>query len=63
MGTNGFRMKISGTSDEENRPLITQSRKDSRYIGPGFRECKGFVQVRHALVAAILTRATYHSSD
>jgi hypothetical protein len=44
MGTNGFQMEISGISDEENRPLITQSRKDSRYIGDGFRNCKGFVQ-------------------
>jgi hypothetical protein len=50
MGTNGFQMEISGISDEKNRPLITQSRKDSRYIGRGFRNCKGFVRVRWALV-------------
>ena len=50
MGTNGFQMEISGTSDDENRPLITQSRKDSRYIGHGFRNCKGFVQLRCAVI-------------
>ena len=46
MGTNGFRMEISGISDERNRPLITQSRKDSRYIGLCRPECKVFVRVR-----------------
>jgi hypothetical protein len=30
----------------ETRPLITQSRKDSRYIGQRFGDCKVFVQVR-----------------
>jgi hypothetical protein len=51
MGTNGFQMEISGISDESNRPLITQSRKDSRYVVYRGRNCKGFVQVRCGLCA------------
>jgi hypothetical protein len=45
MGTNGFRMEISGTPGDKNRPPITQSRKDDAYIGHGFRDCKAFVRV------------------
>jgi hypothetical protein len=35
-------MEISGISDEEERPLITQSRKDSRYIDQQPENCKVF---------------------
>ena len=45
MGTNGFQMEISGISDEKKRPLTTQSRKASRYIGLQYRKCKGFVRL------------------
>jgi hypothetical protein len=46
MGTNTFRMKISGTTGE--RPPITRSRKDSRYIGEGGGNCKQFIAETHA---------------
>jgi hypothetical protein len=38
----------------ETRPLITQSRKDSRYIGQRFGDCKVFVQV--VVMAAVAMR-------